>query len=147
MTSDADRPAEMFRLDRATCLTLLTTQHVGRLVLPGDDSDHPEIVPVNYAASGEVITFRTHGTSRAASAGEQPAVFEVDMFDERTRSGWSVVVRGRLAPHARDEPRPDVETWAPGDRDEWMSVAVETVTGRLLRGSVASSTHAAGGYL
>ena len=48
---DADRPAEMFQLDRATCLTLLRTQHVGRLVIGGDE---PAVVPVNFTAVDEV---------------------------------------------------------------------------------------------
>ncbi len=137
----------MFQLDRATCLTLLTTQHVGRLVVGGADPNEAVIIPINYTAAGEVITLRTDATSRAAASATQGVAFEVDMFDERTRSGWSVVVRGRLEPIADHEPRAHVETWAPGERDQWMMVLVEAVTGRLLRGAVTGLTHHNGGYL
>jgi hypothetical protein len=74
-------------------------------------------------------------------------MFEVDMLDERTRSGWSVLVHGRLTSMSPDQTPPPVDTWAPGDRDHWMTVTVDVVTGRLLRGAVDASGHRSGGYL
>ena len=56
------------------------------------------------------------------------------MFDDRTRSGWSVLVQGRLAD--ADVTEVDVVTWAPGPRDRPMTVTIGSVTGRLLRGAV-----------
>ncbi|MBA3288895.1 MAG: hypothetical protein H0U21_12905 [Acidimicrobiia bacterium] len=35
--SDGGRPAELFQLDRSTCIALLGVHHVGRLIIPGDD--------------------------------------------------------------------------------------------------------------
>src|SRR6188472_271788 len=95
MTVDGSewRPAELFALDRATCLMLLTTQHVGRLILGGDD---PTVIPLNYAVAAGAIRIRTEDGGRASAGTGQPVVFEVDMVDARTHSGWSVVVRGRL---------------------------------------------------
>ena len=77
-------PAELFQLDRSTCLALLTTQHVGRLVIGGDD---PTVVPVNYTAVDGTVTFRTVPGSVAATTDVERVAFEVDMFDDRTRSG------------------------------------------------------------
>jgi nitroimidazol reductase NimA-like FMN-containing flavoprotein (pyridoxamine 5'-phosphate oxidase superfamily) len=139
-----DRPAELFQLDRATCLALLRTQHVGRLVVGGDEA---AVVPVNFTAVDEVITFRTGADGRATRSVPHEVLFEVDMFDSRTRSGWSVVVRGRLLAAPAGDQRAPVETWAPGDRDEWMTVAIEHVTGRLLRGAVEAPSGPIGGYL
>jgi nitroimidazol reductase NimA-like FMN-containing flavoprotein (pyridoxamine 5'-phosphate oxidase superfamily) len=145
MTRDElERPSELFQLDRATCVMLLTTQHVGRLVIGGDE---PTVVPVNYTAADGIITFRTVPDGRADTSATQPVVFEVDMFDDRTHSGWSVVVRGELTHVSADEHHADVESWAPGERDRWMIVPVETVTGRLLRGAVDAPAQPAGGYL
>ena len=86
MTVSHYRPAEMFQLDRATCLALLRTQHVGRLVVGGDEA---AVVPVNFTAIDEVITFRTQSDGRATRSVPHEVLFEVDMFDTRTRSGWS----------------------------------------------------------
>jgi len=144
MTGDRAASSELFQLDRATCLTLLRAQHVGRLVLT---SGEPAVLPVNYVLASGAITFRTAVGSPADVGADRPVMFEVDMFDERTRSGWSVVVRGRLMAVSTDEPTPQVDTWAPGERDRPMAVSVDVVTGRLLRGAVAEPTDRPGGYL
>ncbi len=142
--AEPERPAELFALDRSTCVALLGTQHVGRLVIGGDD---PAIVPVNYTAVDGIVTFRTQAGSRADGPVPQPVMFEVDMFDQRTRSGWSVVVHGRLLPMPAGADTVEVASWAPGPRDRWMIVPVEAITGRLLRGAVDAPTHPVGGYL
>ena len=136
--------AELFQLDEATCRALLTTQHVGRLVVQGDD---PAVVPVNYQLVDDVITFRAEAGSRADRARRSRVLFEVDMFDDRTRSGWSVLVRGRLATGPLDQMSTSIDTWAPGVRDRCITVTCDVVTGRLLRGAPDSSSHGVGGYL
>jgi hypothetical protein len=137
-----ERDAELFALDPATCMTLLSTQPVGRLVLGGSD---PNVIPVNFVVVGDGVAFRTATDGAAAAADGDAVLFEVDMFDGRTRSGWSVLVRGRLT--ATERPLGDVPTWAPGARERSMLVTIETVTGRLLRGSVEAPDHPPGGYL
>jgi hypothetical protein len=74
-------------------------------------------------------------------------LFEVDMFDDRTRSGWSVLVRGCLAVMPLDGTCAVVDTWAPGVRARCITVTPDVVTGRLLRGAPEATTHRAGGYL
>ncbi len=144
MNADPGSTAELFQLDEATCLALLTTQHVGRLVVGGDD---PAVVTVNYLFVDGVVTFRTEAGSRADQADRQPVLFEVDMFDDRTRSGWSVLVRGCLRAMSLDETSAVVDTWAPGARARCITVTPDVVTGRLLRGAPEAATPLAGGYL
>jgi hypothetical protein len=138
-----ERDAELLALDRATCMALLRTQLVGRLVVPGDD---PRVLPVNFVVADDSIVVHVAVGSAVDSAAGQDVMFEVDMFDERTRSGWSVLARGRLV--VPSEP-PDVAVvpWAPGPHDRTMLVTLETLTGRLLRGAVEGSERAPGGYL
>jgi nitroimidazol reductase NimA-like FMN-containing flavoprotein (pyridoxamine 5'-phosphate oxidase superfamily) len=135
------RDAELFALDEATCRALLQTQPVGRLVLPGSA---PHVLPVNFAVADDVLVLRAAPDGPAAAADGSDVMFEVDVVDGRTRSGWSVVARGVLA--AVDAPPTDVATWAPGAHDRWMTVTISSLTGRLLRGAVDASDDP-GGYL
>jgi nitroimidazol reductase NimA-like FMN-containing flavoprotein (pyridoxamine 5'-phosphate oxidase superfamily) len=137
--SEPPRPAELFQLDRQSCLALLSAQHVGRLIAAGAESP---VVVVNYTLHDETVVFRADPGPRISSIIDATVVFEVDMYDERTRSGWSVVVRGTArdatAPAGVD-PDVAVDTWAPGPKSRWIGIAVEDVTGRLLRGEVPAT--------
>lgn len=144
MNEAADRPAELFALDAPTCRTLLRTQHLGRLVTTGPDA---RVVPVNYAVVDDVVMLRTAAGSDAIHHVGGAALFEVDMYDDRTHSGWSVVVRGRLLAAPAEVSPIAVETWAPGDRDTRLTVSIDTITGRLLRGEIEAPSGDAGGYL
>ena len=138
---------ELFQLDRATCLALLTTQYVGRLIVPGGE---PQVLPVNYAVIDGAIAFRSDDGARAARLTGCALVFEVDMIDQRTRSGWSVVVRGstRVASSdQRDRIADRIESWAPGPKDVTVIIGVDEVTGRLVRGAVPSGGDDDHGYL
>jgi hypothetical protein len=65
----------------------------------------------------------------------QPVSFEVDRIDETHRTGWSVLVSGKSAviedvdELARAEEL-DIDTWAPGTRDDFVRVRAELVFGR-----------------
>ena len=141
MTATA-RDAELFALDEATCLTLLRTQPVGRLVLGGDP---PDVLPVNFVVVDRSIVLRTADDGLVAARAGGTVMFEVDMLDDRTRSGWSVLARGVLDDAA--EPPAELATWAPGAHDRWMVVTIASVTGRLLRGAVDAPATEPGGYL
>ena len=136
--SETSGPAGLYELDRPTCLALLRTQHVGRLIVDGAT---PVVRVVNYTAFEQTIMFRSDPGPQIDTIIDQPVVFEADMVDERTRSGWSVVVRGI----ARDESEhlagfglsgANVDPWAPGPKSRWIGIAIDAVTGRLLRGEV-----------
>jgi nitroimidazol reductase NimA-like FMN-containing flavoprotein (pyridoxamine 5'-phosphate oxidase superfamily) len=81
---DEIRPAELRELDRASCLALLASQRVGRLVLPGDV---PFVAPVNYTVVDEALHFRTDAESRASRTHGTKVVFEVDAVDEPHHAG------------------------------------------------------------
>ena len=104
-------------------------------------TDSPVVV-VNYVVHDDAIVFRSDISARVAAILGATVAFEVDMYDQRTRSGWSVVVRGtaRDVPCSEDaEPQPEVDTWAPGPKSRWLRITVDEITGRLLRGEIASS--------
>jgi hypothetical protein len=133
---EPSNPAELVELDRATCLELLATQHVGRLIVDGAE---PVVRVVNYTAFEHAIMFRSDPGPHVDELLGRPVVFEADMVDEQTRSGWSVVVRGV----AHDESAhlagfgqsgSSVDPWAPGPKSRWIGISIQDVTGRLVRG-------------
>lgn len=88
-----DRKTGIEIIERRECLALLAADDFGRIGVL--DGGHPLVLPVNYAMDGDHVVFRTgEGTKLDAIRG--PACFEIDGHDRQTRSGWSVVVRGRL---------------------------------------------------
>ena len=96
---DEEIPATAFDLDHRTCLVLLATERMGRLVL---DQPNLGVIPVRFALTGErLVLVCLDGAAEAAEAGHH-VVLEVDGIEERRQSGWSVMVRGRLA--ASDQP-------------------------------------------
>jgi nitroimidazol reductase NimA-like FMN-containing flavoprotein (pyridoxamine 5'-phosphate oxidase superfamily) len=122
--------------DRATCLALLASQPVGRLVVSAAD---PVVIPVNFVLIDESIVFRADATSSAASAIGMRVAFEVDQVSELERAGWSVIARGTLedasaSVEGRPELAEDLVPWASGPKDRWLMLRVHTVTGRWVRG-------------
>ncbi len=80
-------------LDRAVCLDLLRSAHVGRVGASVDAL--PVIFPVNYGMLGESVVFRTVPGTRfdAATAGAVVA-FQVDEFGVHDSVSWSVLLQG-----------------------------------------------------
>jgi len=79
-------------LTTAESWILLGGAAVGRLAVIVDE--RPEIFPVNHVVDRGSVVFRTAaGTKLAGSAGHRVA-FEVDGYDLRTSSAWSVVMKG-----------------------------------------------------
>jgi len=143
MTVADERDAELWALDPSACMTLLRTHPVGRLVMAGTDT---RVLPVNFVVVDDAIVMRVEVGGAVEAASGEDVMFEVDMFDERTRSGWSVLARGRLAT-ADELPDRSLVPWAPGPHDRWMIVTVETITGRMLQGAVDAPDRPPGGYL
>lgn len=136
---DARSGIEM--IEHEECLRLLATGAVGRLgvVLNG----HPEIFPVNYVLDGEHVVFRTAVGPKLTGALRAGVVFEVDNFDPRTRSGWSVVVHGtghditpfdapQLVARAAELP---VHPWASGEKPHVVRITPTRISGRRVSGS------------
>lgn len=116
------------------CWELLDATAVGRVAWC--EAGGPVVLPVNIAVHDGAIWIRTkaHSTmARYVNHGE--VAVEVDGVDDFTRSGWSVLVRGRgelvaygLGPASLGEPAP----WPEGARPLLVRVTPTTVTGRRL---------------
>jgi nitroimidazol reductase NimA-like FMN-containing flavoprotein (pyridoxamine 5'-phosphate oxidase superfamily) len=139
MMTVGEGPPELQVLNDEDCYRLLATQQIGRL---GVNAEHyPLIFPVNYALDqADVIVIRTAAGTKLAAANRANVTFEVDEIDQRTRSGWSVLVRG-LAEEVTSEHRTEliertqttgVEPWAPGDRGHWMRLIPHEISGRRI---------------
>lgn len=121
-------------MDRRACLALLAGEEVGRVGLL--EGAGPLILPTNYALDGEDIIIRTFSGTKLDLAHGSPVCFEVDSFDRESRSGWSVVVRGRLeVVSPREQERWDrvhdlVDPWAQGDHPHVLAIVSNTITGR-----------------
>ena len=108
-------------------LQLLSTASVGRIAVTRDAL--PVILPVNYVVDGTSLVIRTTDGAilRAARAGGAVVAFEVDNLDERTMTGWSVLVTGTLrevtavSAVLRAEQLP-LAPWAGGERRHFVRI-------------------------
>src|SRR4029077_2538274 len=124
---------EILPFDR--CLQLLATVPVGRVSFLADGEI--VVLPVNHVMDGHDPVFRTAWGSKLSAAGGQDVVaFEADAYDERTRSGWSVLVNGRA--HAIYEEaeiqrlsRLGLRPWAASAKHAfWIRIRPASITGR-----------------
>lgn len=124
-------------LSRDESLSLLASVPVGRIAFT--IRALPAIQPVNFLVDGDSVVFRTGVTSSlAAAARESIVAFEADAFDEASATGWSVTIVGRC----RWVEDPDelsrlaelpLQPWAPDNRDHYVRIDADLVTGRRLR--------------
>jgi nitroimidazol reductase NimA-like FMN-containing flavoprotein (pyridoxamine 5'-phosphate oxidase superfamily) len=128
---------QLIELDRDTALSLVATEVIGRVALPGEP---PAVIPMTFVLDGTSVLVRTtREASIAAHVGDW-VTFEADGHDATLRAGWSVVISGPLSdatdeiaarPHTAAEAR--LHPWAPGERECWLRIASEVVSGRALR--------------
>lgn len=127
--------AELHVLSEAECRGLLADHQTGRVAVVAPDGPH--IIPVSYSLVDESIIFRTSPfTLLATYANNATVAFEVDHTDDVSRTGWSVVARGRAAAvyDSRElahisrvwEPTP----WASGERNLHLRLSYTQLTGR-----------------
>jgi len=128
----------LVELTSEDCFALLRGERVGRLAY--SDAIGPVAIPVNFALAGQDIVFRMEPDNTALASAPGMVAFEADRVDDTEGSGWSVVVRGRLATVDLDDvpmllrelsagpPRP----WAAGVHNVWVRIQPELVTGRRL---------------
>lgn len=123
-------------IGRQCCVDLLAGRSVGRIAWRA--ADGIQILPVTYSWYHDAIVFRTSPYGVLSElVREADVAFEVDQLDESTRSGWSVVVRGRAAATAEpeelrrlwqvDAPVP----WASGSRNLFIQISPTLITGRM----------------
>ena len=134
MTGLAD-DAGLETLPLEVCLRLLESVPVGRVSFSTDG----EVVtlPVNHVVDGQDVVFRTNRGSKLSAAGRQDHVaFEADDYDLRTRTGWSVLVKGRAKVVHEDSEiqrlsRLGLYPWVTAvDRPFWIRIRPTSVTGR-----------------
>lgn len=123
-------------LDREVCLQLMTRATLGRLALSTPEGPH--IIPVGYALVGETVAVRTSAYSVLGTSARAALVaFQVDQVDEESRSGWSVMVRGRCYVETDSQELARVQEalgdpWVAGARTLYLRLPLEHVTGRVL---------------
>ncbi|HVM67219.1 MAG TPA: pyridoxamine 5'-phosphate oxidase family protein [Acidimicrobiales bacterium] len=131
-------------LDYAECMRLLASKQVGRIgfAIWGG----PEILPVNYVLDHDAIVFATGAGSKLSAVVRSPVVFEVDDTDDRTRTGWSVVMHG-LAQEvtAADNGTLErvlalpLEPWSAGRKPYYVRITPRFVSGRRVGAAGSAS--------
>ena len=125
------RVADETVLDSSQCRRLLESGGIGRLAFCG--ADGPMVLPVNYVFSAGRAIIRTSRRSPLSGLDGVRVAFEVDQVNLDDRCGWSVLLVGvaRTVPEAlRELGCPTPEPWAGGDRDVWVIVHADRITGR-----------------
>ncbi len=121
------------------CLRRLAGESVGRLGFV--HAGGVDILPVNHLVRDGGIYFRTTwGSKLQAVANGETVAFEADRLQADSRTGWSVVARGRAelvedAALRRTLDAGDLHTWAPmAENPFWIVLRIEQITGREICG-------------
>lgn len=128
---------EILPFDR--CLQLLATVPVGRMSFFADGEI--VVLPVNHAMDGPNPVFRTtRGSKLSAAEGQNLVAFEADEYDQRTQSGWSVLVTGSAEAIYEDAEIRRLEQfglhpWVTAvERPFWIRIRPTSITGRQTPG-------------
>jgi nitroimidazol reductase NimA-like FMN-containing flavoprotein (pyridoxamine 5'-phosphate oxidase superfamily) len=137
-------------LDEAECLRLISPGGVGRLAYTGRYG--LTVLPVNYRMHQGTVVFRTaHDSSTEQDLrtgienAEYKVAFEIDDFNPGAREGWSVLIQGAAHHVDSEEERASVQqagvqSWAPGERELFMRVVPDRLTGRRIRQDAAGAS-------
>jgi nitroimidazol reductase NimA-like FMN-containing flavoprotein (pyridoxamine 5'-phosphate oxidase superfamily) len=130
------------------CWRRLANAPIGRLAVMVDSA--PEIYPVNFTVDDGSVVFRTDPGSKLRGLDRSPSVaFQVDGIDPQSRTGWSVLLKGRAEPITSGE---DVrrlmglhlDLWAPGTKSRWIRIRPGVVTGRAIHPRAADGPTGSG---
>ena len=112
------------------CFELVREQVVGRLAISSAHGP-PFVAPVTFVFDGSSIFFRSNPGEKF-DAVDQRVTFQIDGFDHQHRTGWSVMLQGRIElADDKDVIHLDLEPWV-GPRAFWIRLAPDVVTGRRL---------------
>jgi uncharacterized protein len=125
-------------LDLDDCLERLVATPLGRIAFPLDGEI--TILPVAHVVDGVDVCFRTTGDSKIQAAVDHERVaYEVDGYDARSRTGWSVLVQGTAVVEGDDAEvlrldRAARRPWVPAHEEAstWVRVRTQSITGREL---------------
>jgi nitroimidazol reductase NimA-like FMN-containing flavoprotein (pyridoxamine 5'-phosphate oxidase superfamily) len=126
----------LIHLSEADCWRLLEEHPVGRVGVLVNSA--PEIYPVNYRVDGRSILFRTDTGTKLAGLERSPSVcFEIDAIEPASKTGWSVLVKGRAHPlvdsdEVRAAGREPLEYWSIATKPHWVRIDPHEVTGRRI---------------
>lgn len=137
----------IIQIDEQRCRELLATHtpRLGRVAFAeGADPDWPSVLPVNYAYHDDAVYFRTfEGSKLYAALRHQRVAFEIDDLDPQWREGWSVVALGQLDivrdPAVIATVAPALTSWAAGDDEQLVRLAVAQLSGREVMGPPGSA--------
>jgi len=130
-------------LTRSECFGFLAGKQVGRVAVVDDVG--PLVVPVNYVLDRYTVVYRTdEGTKLDAACRRSGVAFEIDEIDARTRTGWSVLLRGEATevsdPLELERLRDlSLEPWAPGAKTRYVRILPAVVSGRRISAPGRSS--------
>jgi nitroimidazol reductase NimA-like FMN-containing flavoprotein (pyridoxamine 5'-phosphate oxidase superfamily) len=133
-SSPGSRP-HLEELDEQQCTALIEPGGIGRIVFVTERG--PVAQPVNFAAIGRDVVFRT-GTDAAmlSAMATSPVSFEVDHLDDALSEGWSVLVtgRGEVVDSELDDVRSlNIAPWAGGEHEVFVRIRPGQITGRRIR--------------
>lgn len=135
VAEDANRfVPTLIELPRARCDELLRDTRWGRLAIV--NGGWPTIRPILYSYDGESLLFRTKHSARFSADTLTAATMEIDEADRDGAWGWSVIVEGTaldvtatLGTAAAPYPPALSRPWAPGQKDQWVRVNTDRVSG------------------
>ena len=112
------------------CFDLVREQVIGRLAVSSTHGP-PFVAPVTYVLDGTSIVFRSNPGEKFDAVDEH-VTFQVDWFDHQHRTGWSVLLQGRIEiADDADVAGLDLEPWV-GKRTFGIRLVPEVITGRRL---------------
>jgi hypothetical protein len=128
-------------LSEGEALALLATASVGRLVY--SDRALPFVVPVAFTLDATDIVIRTGRRSDLATHAGNVVAFEADDIAS-ARSGWTVVVTGRIERVDADAEIArlgdlELPTWVPAASDHYLRLRPELISGRRIPALVPST--------
>jgi len=136
--SDDGSERQFDAIGRQQCLDLMESNHVGRIAWQA--ADRPQILPITYAMHQGSVYFRTLPDGILAELAQPTSVaLEVDELDQKTRSGWSIVLHGRTSAVSEPDDLADLWAseslvpWAVGNRTLFIRIVPESVSGRVVR--------------
>ena len=119
------------------CERLLEAGSIGRIAVIS--AGEPLILPVLFKYVERSIAFRTAPGEKLDAVWQNlPAAFEIDNWDTKARTGWSVLVRGQTET-VEDETRiaelesVGLEDWVPPEQPtSWVLIHPVEITGRRI---------------
>ncbi len=138
MTENAHDHAQMEILSSEECFELLGSVPVGRIAFVADG--HLQIFPVTFAVSEDRVVLRSAiGSKLDAAEMARDVAFEADQWHDQDRSGWSVMIEGRVRSVTEEDriatlENLDLDPWLAGTNMRWIEIVVSDISGRRLPG-------------